>query len=62
MSPCPFCRVAQDRILFESDIGMAFPDAYPVTVGHTLIAPQRHVMEHPPTHTVGADGVMDDGR
>jgi diadenosine tetraphosphate (Ap4A) HIT family hydrolase len=41
--PCPFCAVPRDRVLFESDTALAIRDAYPVSPGHTLIIPRRHV-------------------
>ena len=40
--PCIFCQL--DRpVLLESELARAFYDAYPVSPGHTLIVPQRHV-------------------
>ncbi len=40
---CIFCeRVAADIGSAESDLAVAFPDAYPVTPGHTLIVSRRH--------------------
>lgn len=40
--PCIFCHL--DRpILAESELALAFADAYPVSPGHTLIVPKRHV-------------------
>ena len=40
--PCIFCHL--DRpILAESELARAFADAYPVSPGHTLIVPKRHV-------------------
>jgi diadenosine tetraphosphate (Ap4A) HIT family hydrolase len=40
--PCIFCHL--DRpILAESSLALAFADAYPVSPGHTLIVPKRHV-------------------
>lgn len=40
---CPFCTVPRDRILFESESGLVIRDAYPVSPGHTLVIPKRHV-------------------
>jgi diadenosine tetraphosphate (Ap4A) HIT family hydrolase len=40
--PCIFCHL--DRpILLENALARAFYDAYPVSPGHALITPQRHV-------------------
>src|SRR5262245_6899875 len=40
---CPFCRLERSHILLESEFAVAFLDAFPVTEGHTLIVPKRHV-------------------
>jgi diadenosine tetraphosphate (Ap4A) HIT family hydrolase len=40
---CPFCDVPRDRIVGENEHALAFRDAYPVTDGHTLVVPRRHV-------------------
>jgi len=40
---CPFCSVSQDRILVESNNVVTFFDAFPVTQGHALVTPRRHV-------------------
>lgn len=40
MKDCPFCaRVADSG---SSAPAVAFPDAYPVSHGHTLVVPRRH--------------------
>ena len=43
MDSCPFCHSGTDRIWIANENAIAFPDAYPVTEGHTLIAPRKHV-------------------
>jgi diadenosine tetraphosphate (Ap4A) HIT family hydrolase len=40
---CPFCAVRADRIIAESEAAIAILDAYPVSEGHTLVLPRRHV-------------------
>jgi diadenosine tetraphosphate (Ap4A) HIT family hydrolase len=40
---CPFCQLPQERILFENALAFAFRDGYPVSEGHTLVVPRRHV-------------------
>lgn len=40
---CPFCCLEKDRILLESDSAVAFYDGFPITHGHTLVIPKRHV-------------------
>ena len=41
--PCPFCTPDPDQILFEGQHILALWDAFPVTDGHALIVPRRHV-------------------
>ncbi|BDV42992.1 HIT family protein [Geotalea uraniireducens] len=43
MNSCPFCTPNQSAILLANDRALAIPDAYPVTPGHTLIVPKRHI-------------------
>lgn len=40
---CAFCDLPSDRSLHTSAHGTAFRDAYPVSDGHTLVVPHRHV-------------------
>ena len=40
---CPFCSLPADRIIFESDYTLTIRDGFPVSQGHTLIIPKRHV-------------------
>lgn len=42
-SPCPFCSGPPDGILDSTDRSLALADAYPVTEGHALVVPRRHV-------------------
>jgi diadenosine tetraphosphate (Ap4A) HIT family hydrolase len=42
-APCPFCFPAEDRIAFEDRLTRALWDAFPVSEGHLLIVPRRHV-------------------
>ena len=41
--PCPFCDLPEQRVLHANGLGMVIRDAYPVSPGHTLIIPRRHV-------------------
>jgi len=43
MTDCPFCAIDPSRVLLTSDVGIAFFDGFPVTEGHTLVAPREHV-------------------
>jgi diadenosine tetraphosphate (Ap4A) HIT family hydrolase len=42
-TPCPFCCLAADRLVLESEFAAVIRDAFPVSPGHTLIIPRRHV-------------------
>lgn len=50
MSPaptCPFCeRLARGETVVGSDLAAAFPDGFPVSPGHTLVVPRRHVADY----------------
>lgn len=40
---CPFCSLTPDRIWLQDATGRAVSDLYPVSKGHTLVIPRRHV-------------------
>jgi diadenosine tetraphosphate (Ap4A) HIT family hydrolase len=41
---CPFCaRIAKGELDARTSLAAAFGDGYPVSPGHTLIVPVRHV-------------------
>ena len=40
---CPFCNIEQNRLIYEDDLIIAFWDVYPVSPGHALLIPKRHV-------------------
>src|SRR5690242_9950784 len=42
-SPCPFCRLLAEADLPGNAVAALFPDGYPVSPGHTLVVPRRHV-------------------
>lgn len=41
--PCPFCTLPAGRIVMANDLAVAIRDGFPVSRGHTLILPRRHV-------------------
>jgi len=43
---CIFCEIPNERIVAENALCFAIRDAYPVTEGHTLIIPKRHVADY----------------
>ena len=40
---CPFCSLDPGRKWIETEHAIAFADVYPVSDGHTLVAPRKHV-------------------
>src|SRR5437867_3454278 len=41
---CPFCSLPPGRILELNAQALAVADAFPVSPGHTLVIPRRHVI------------------
>lgn len=39
---CIFCKLRDERVLFECEHTITFLDTYPATPGHTLVIPKRH--------------------
>lgn len=45
-APCPFCDlIARGPFTAAADHAVAFPDGFPVSRGHTLVVPRRHVAD-----------------
>ena len=40
---CPFCAVEARRIIYQGELTVAVMDGFPVSPGHTLIIPRRHI-------------------
>lgn len=40
---CVFCSLPQDRIVESNDLAMVIRDGFPISPGHTLVIPKRHV-------------------
>ena len=40
---CLFCNLEKERIIIESDLFVVVRDRYPISKGHTLIIPKRHI-------------------
>jgi diadenosine tetraphosphate (Ap4A) HIT family hydrolase len=38
-----FCRIPREQILIDGPLAVAARDSYPVSKGHALIIPRRHV-------------------
>ncbi len=43
MTGCVFCHRESLAIIDENELALAFYDACPVSAGHTLVIPKRHV-------------------
>ncbi len=44
MTPvCPFCTLPPERVVIANSLGVAIRDAFPISPGHTLIIPRRHI-------------------
>ena len=41
--PCVFCTLPRVRIVAENESAVAVRDGFPVSPGHTLIIPRRHI-------------------
>ena len=46
MMDCIFCKISskeiKSRVIFETENSLAFLDAFPLSIGHTLIIPKSH--------------------
>jgi len=40
---CPFCSMTGERIVARTELAVAIRDGFPVSPGHTLVIPVRHV-------------------
>lgn len=41
--PCTFCTLPPERIIDSNDLALVIRDGYPVSPGHTLVIPKRHI-------------------
>jgi diadenosine tetraphosphate (Ap4A) HIT family hydrolase len=41
--PCPFCHLPAERVIHQSEFAIVIRDGFPVSPGHSLIIPRRHV-------------------
>jgi diadenosine tetraphosphate (Ap4A) HIT family hydrolase len=40
---CLFCTLSAERIVFANEFAVVIRDSFPVSPGHTLVIPKRHV-------------------
>ena len=45
MESCPFCELPAERVVAENALAVAIRDGFPVTAGHSLVIPRRHVAD-----------------
>lgn len=43
MASCPFCSISSERARNKAEKVLSIRDQYPVSKGHTLIIPTRHI-------------------
>ena len=41
--PCPFCTIDAQRVFYTGEVVIGIWDAFPVSAGHALLLPKRHV-------------------
>ena len=46
MTDCLFCSIEKSRIIASNELAFAIRDGFPVTEGHTLVIPKRHVEDY----------------
>jgi ATP adenylyltransferase len=46
VSSCLFCSIDSSRIIATTNLAYAIRDGFPVTEGHTLVIPKRHVTDY----------------
>ena len=45
-NPCLFCNIKESGLAKENDLAYASYDSFPVSEGHCLIIPKRHVKDY----------------
>lgn len=55
---CPFCTMPAERIAAKNDVGFVIRDEFPVSPGHTLIIPHRHIGSFFELEPAERDGLM----
>ena len=45
-NPCLFCNIKESGSTLENELAYASYDTYPVTNGHCLIIPKRHIKNY----------------
>lgn len=58
-APCPFCPPPADHVLIERPLAFVKRDGYPLTKGHALVIPRRHVATFFETTTEERQAMLD---
>lgn len=62
---CPFCTLPPARIVKENGLAVLTRDAYPVSPGHSLVIPKRHIgrwFEATPEEVSAMLELLEDGK
>ena len=43
---CPFCELPVERMVVQNELALGIRDGFPVTEGHALVIPRRHVADY----------------
>jgi diadenosine tetraphosphate (Ap4A) HIT family hydrolase len=43
IAACPFCTLPAHRIVAANELALMFRDGFPISPGHTLVIPKRHI-------------------
>ena len=62
---CPFCELSDRKVVAENPLAVLIADAFPVTEGHMLAIPRRHVADYFDLHQPERNAIqrlLEDGR
>ncbi len=59
MNNCPFCCIDKKRIVLRNKTVIAIRDAFPISLGHTLIIPKRHIASFFETNNEEREGLIE---
>lgn len=45
-NPCLFCKPKHKEIIAETELAVLVTDTYPVSLGHCLVIPKRHIADY----------------
>jgi diadenosine tetraphosphate (Ap4A) HIT family hydrolase len=55
---CPFCALPSERVIDANDVALVIRDGFPISPGHTLIIPRRHVDSFFEISTAEREGLL----